>query len=130
MLQFALLPAALVFITGSMDGLGRAAAQSLIGDGHQVVLHARSADVVALAFGLARRWPQVLSNAVDPGSVRTSMGCTGAPLTSIPDSGAILGWLSAMSLPPWPPGAIGIASGKSSQPAKSWRYRIPGRTRR
>lgn len=31
---------ALVFITGSMDGLGRAAAQSLIGDGHQVVLHA------------------------------------------------------------------------------------------
>jgi NAD(P)-dependent dehydrogenase (short-subunit alcohol dehydrogenase family) len=233
---------ALVFITGSTEGLGRAATQSLIGDGHQVVLHARSADraatfadlasrsagtvvgdlssatevrsiadqvnaigrmdavihnagvyaqqsrgstpeghaathavnclapymltalierpgrliylssgqhrggegsladldwkkrpwdrarayaesklhVVALAFALARRWPQVLSNAVDPGWARTRMGGPGAPLTSIPDSGRRPGWLSAMSLPPWPPGAIGIASGKSSQPAKSW----------
>jgi NAD(P)-dependent dehydrogenase (short-subunit alcohol dehydrogenase family) len=31
-----------VFITGSTDGLGRAAAQRLIADGHEVVLHARS----------------------------------------------------------------------------------------
>src|SRR4051794_37491659 len=28
-----------IFITGSTDGLGRAAARSLIDDGHQVVLH-------------------------------------------------------------------------------------------
>ena len=35
---------AIVFITGSSDGLGRAAAQSLLDDGHQVVLHARSAN--------------------------------------------------------------------------------------
>jgi NAD(P)-dependent dehydrogenase (short-subunit alcohol dehydrogenase family) len=38
---------ATVFITGSTDGLGRAAAQSLLDDGHQVVLHARSADRAA-----------------------------------------------------------------------------------
>jgi NAD(P)-dependent dehydrogenase (short-subunit alcohol dehydrogenase family) len=31
-----------VFITGSTDGLGRAAAETLIAEGHQVVLHARS----------------------------------------------------------------------------------------
>lgn len=31
-----------IFITGSTDGLGRAAAQSLLGDGHHVVVHARS----------------------------------------------------------------------------------------
>jgi NAD(P)-dependent dehydrogenase (short-subunit alcohol dehydrogenase family) len=31
-----------VFITGSTDGLGRAAAQTLIEEGHRVVLHARS----------------------------------------------------------------------------------------
>jgi NAD(P)-dependent dehydrogenase (short-subunit alcohol dehydrogenase family) len=31
-----------VFITGSADGLGRAAAQTLLEDGHEVVVHARS----------------------------------------------------------------------------------------
>jgi NAD(P)-dependent dehydrogenase (short-subunit alcohol dehydrogenase family) len=36
--------------------------------------------VVALAFALARRWPNVLSNAVDPGWVRTQMGGPGAPV--------------------------------------------------
>jgi NAD(P)-dependent dehydrogenase (short-subunit alcohol dehydrogenase family) len=36
--------------------------------------------VVALAFALARRWPAVLSNAVDPGWVRTRMGGPSAPL--------------------------------------------------
>lgn len=36
--------------------------------------------VVALAFFLARRWPQVLSHAVDPGWVRTRMGGASAPV--------------------------------------------------
>jgi NAD(P)-dependent dehydrogenase (short-subunit alcohol dehydrogenase family) len=36
--------------------------------------------VVALAFFLARRWPEVLSNAVDPGWVRTRMGGASAPI--------------------------------------------------
>ena len=36
--------------------------------------------VVALAFFLARRWPGVLSNAVDPGWVRTRMGGASAPI--------------------------------------------------
>ena len=31
-----------VFITGSADGLGRAAAQTLLNDGHEVVVHARN----------------------------------------------------------------------------------------
>jgi hypothetical protein len=33
-----------VFITGSADGLGRAAAQTLVNDGHEVVVHARNRD--------------------------------------------------------------------------------------
>jgi NAD(P)-dependent dehydrogenase (short-subunit alcohol dehydrogenase family) len=35
--------------------------------------------VTALAFAVARRWPEVLSNAVDPGWVPTKMGGAGAP---------------------------------------------------
>jgi hypothetical protein len=42
-----------VFITGSTDGLGRAAAQSLLADGHEVVLHARSAERAAAVADLA-----------------------------------------------------------------------------
>src|SRR6201994_2452585 len=44
-----------IFITGSADGLGRAAARSLIDDGHQVVLHARSSDRAAALADLASR---------------------------------------------------------------------------
>jgi short-subunit dehydrogenase len=33
-----------VFITGSTEGLGRAAARTLIEEGHGVILHARSHD--------------------------------------------------------------------------------------
>jgi NAD(P)-dependent dehydrogenase (short-subunit alcohol dehydrogenase family) len=46
---------ALVFITGSTDGLGRAAAQSLLDQGHRLVLHARSADRAAALGVLASR---------------------------------------------------------------------------
>ena len=235
---------ALVFITGSTDGLGRAAAQSLLDQGHRVVLHARSADraaalgvlasrsegvvvgdlqspaetrsiadqvnaigrmdsvihnagiytertrgptpeghagvlavntlapylltalidrpgrlvylssglhrsgegtlgdldwtkrpwdparayaesklhVVALALALARRWPQVLSNAVDPGWVRTKMGGPVLRLTSTPDSEHRPGWPSAMSPPPWSAVATGITFGSSS-PRRKLRIR-------
>jgi NAD(P)-dependent dehydrogenase (short-subunit alcohol dehydrogenase family) len=33
-----------IFITGSADGLGRAAAQTLLEQGHEVVVHARNED--------------------------------------------------------------------------------------
>lgn len=35
--------------------------------------------VAALAFAVARHWPDVLSNVVDPGWVPTRMGGAGAP---------------------------------------------------
>lgn len=47
--------------------------------------------VVALAFAAARRWPQLLSNAVDPGWVRTKWAARGPRWTSRPDSGPRLG---------------------------------------
>jgi NAD(P)-dependent dehydrogenase (short-subunit alcohol dehydrogenase family) len=44
-----------VFITGSTDGLGRAAAGVLIDEGHDVVLHARTRERAASVAGLAPR---------------------------------------------------------------------------
>ena len=46
---------AIVFITGSTDGLGRAAAQSLLDGGYRVVLHARSKDRAHAISDLASR---------------------------------------------------------------------------
>lgn len=45
----------LIFITGSTDGLGRAAAQTLMNEGHRVVLHARSAKRAAALADLKSR---------------------------------------------------------------------------
>src|SRR3954452_21224145 len=46
-----------IFITGSSDGLGRAAARSLLRDGHEVLLHARSSE---RAHALAELAPRCL----------------------------------------------------------------------
>jgi len=44
-----------IFITGSTDGLGRAAARSLLDQGHEVVLHARSAERASALADLASK---------------------------------------------------------------------------
>src|SRR3954464_2898988 len=44
-----------IFITGSADGLGRATAQTLLDDGHEVVVHARSAERLAAVGDLVGR---------------------------------------------------------------------------
>jgi NAD(P)-dependent dehydrogenase (short-subunit alcohol dehydrogenase family) len=44
-----------VFITGSADGLGRAAAQTLLEQGHDVVVHARNTDRLAAVRDLLDR---------------------------------------------------------------------------
>ena len=62
-----------IVITGSTDGLGRAAARTLLREGHQVVLHARSRDRAAAVDDLAARSAGVvigdLSSAVETRSV-------------------------------------------------------------
>jgi NAD(P)-dependent dehydrogenase (short-subunit alcohol dehydrogenase family) len=45
-----IIPVPRIFITGSTDGLGRAAAGALMGEGHDVVLHARSRERAAAAL--------------------------------------------------------------------------------
>jgi NAD(P)-dependent dehydrogenase (short-subunit alcohol dehydrogenase family) len=72
---------AIVFITGSTDGLGRAAAQSLLDDGHQVVLHARSADRAAMTAELTSRSAGIavggLRSAVETRSVADQINAIG-----------------------------------------------------
>jgi len=48
---------------------------------------------VILAFAVARKWPDVLSNAVDPGWVATKMGGAGAPV-SIDEGARTQVWLA------------------------------------
>jgi NAD(P)-dependent dehydrogenase (short-subunit alcohol dehydrogenase family) len=72
---------AIVFITGSTDGLGRAAARSLLDDGHRVVLHARSADRAASIAGLASHSAGIvigdLRSAVETRSVADQVNAIG-----------------------------------------------------
>jgi NAD(P)-dependent dehydrogenase (short-subunit alcohol dehydrogenase family) len=44
-----------IFVTGSADGLGQAAAETLLGDGHEVIVHARSAERLATVNALIAR---------------------------------------------------------------------------
>jgi NAD(P)-dependent dehydrogenase (short-subunit alcohol dehydrogenase family) len=49
-----------VFITGSADGLGRAAAQTLLDDGHEVVVHARNSGRLTAVRDLVDRGAAVV----------------------------------------------------------------------
>src|SRR4051794_16118613 len=49
-----------VFVTGSTTGLGRAAAASLLGDGHEVVVHARNGERAAALEDVTARGAQVV----------------------------------------------------------------------
>jgi NAD(P)-dependent dehydrogenase (short-subunit alcohol dehydrogenase family) len=49
-----------VFVTGSTAGLGRAAAEELLDGGHEVVVHARSAERAAAVDDLAQRGARVV----------------------------------------------------------------------
>jgi NAD(P)-dependent dehydrogenase (short-subunit alcohol dehydrogenase family) len=49
-----------IFITGSADGLGLAAARTLLEDGHQIVIHARSTSRLAAVRDLLERGAEVV----------------------------------------------------------------------
>jgi NAD(P)-dependent dehydrogenase (short-subunit alcohol dehydrogenase family) len=77
--------------------------------------------VVALAFAVARRWPEVRSNAVDPGWARSRMGGPSAPV-DVDTGQRTQSWLATSS----EPAALVSASywhricGRSSRRAKRW----------
>jgi len=83
-------PARLVYLTSGLQEQGRPDLDDLQGErrpwaGMQAYSDSKLYDVV-LAFAVARRWPGVVSNAVDPGWIRTRMG--GPNATDPPADGA------------------------------------------
>jgi len=70
-----------VFITGSTDGLGFAAARALIEDGHEVVLHARSRERAVALADLGKRSLGIvlgdLSSSVDTHQVAEQVNAIG-----------------------------------------------------
>ena len=76
-------PTRLVYLTSGLQAQGEPDLDDLQRerrrwDGMQAYCDSKLYDVV-LAFAVARLWPDVISNAVDPGWIRTSMGGPGAP---------------------------------------------------
>ena len=76
-------PDRLVYLSSGMHRGGRLDLDDLAWrrrrwSGSQAYSDSKLADTL-LAFGVARRWPSVRSNAVDPGWVPTRMGGPGAP---------------------------------------------------
>jgi NAD(P)-dependent dehydrogenase (short-subunit alcohol dehydrogenase family) len=60
-----------MFITGSAGGLGRAAAQTLLSSGHQVIVHARSAERLPAVDDLIDRGASaVVGDLADPNQTR------------------------------------------------------------
>src|ERR1051325_11300924 len=81
-----------VFITGSTDGLGRAAARALIDDGHEVVLHARSQERASAFDDLASRSAGVavgdLASAVETRRIADQVNAIGRMDAVIHNAGA------------------------------------------
>jgi NAD(P)-dependent dehydrogenase (short-subunit alcohol dehydrogenase family) len=76
-------PARLVYLTSGLESQGVLDLADLQyerkrWDGMQAYSDSKLCDVV-LAFAVARHWPGVICNAVDPGWIKTRMGGPGAP---------------------------------------------------
>lgn len=84
-----------VFITGSADGLGRAAARTLLEDGHKVVIHARSTNRHSAVRDLLERGADAvvgnLSDLEETRSVATQVNRLGSMHAVIHNAGVIRG---------------------------------------
>jgi NAD(P)-dependent dehydrogenase (short-subunit alcohol dehydrogenase family) len=90
-------PARLIYLTSGLESQGRAVLDDLQWDrrpwhGMQAYSDSKLHDVL-LAFAVARRWPQVLSNAVDPGWIRTKLGGPNAT-DDLPEGADTAVWLA------------------------------------
>jgi NAD(P)-dependent dehydrogenase (short-subunit alcohol dehydrogenase family) len=91
-------PARLVYTSSGLHRQGDPTLQDLAWkqrswNGFQAYSDSKFHDVI-LAFAVARRWPNVFSNAVEPGWVATKMGGAGAP-DSLEEGPKTQVWLAA-----------------------------------
>ncbi|MGE5401698.1 MAG: SDR family NAD(P)-dependent oxidoreductase [Ignavibacteriales bacterium] len=72
-------PKRLIYLTSGMHLHGHSKLENFKGDISNITYSDSKLHVVMLCMAVARRWPDVYSNAVDPGWVPTNMGGPGAP---------------------------------------------------
>jgi NAD(P)-dependent dehydrogenase (short-subunit alcohol dehydrogenase family) len=84
-----------IFITGSTDGLGLAAARTLLAEGHEVVLHARSKERAVAVGGFSARTAGLvigdLSSAEDTRSIAGQVNALGRMDAIIHNAGVYFG---------------------------------------
>ncbi|HEY8473112.1 MAG TPA: SDR family NAD(P)-dependent oxidoreductase [Natronosporangium sp.] len=102
-------PARLIYLTSGLAAMGRADLDDLQYErkpwnGMQAYSDSKLYDIL-LAFAVARRWPQVMSNAVDPGWIKTRMGGPNAP-DDLPEGAETQVWLATSDEP------AAVASGR------------------
>jgi NAD(P)-dependent dehydrogenase (short-subunit alcohol dehydrogenase family) len=96
------LPARLVYLTSGLEAAGRVNLDDLQWDkrpwqGMQAYSDSKLHDVL-LAFAVARRYPHVRSNAVDPGWIKTKLGGAGAT-DELPVGASTQVWLASSGEP-------------------------------
>jgi NAD(P)-dependent dehydrogenase (short-subunit alcohol dehydrogenase family) len=96
------LPSRLVYLSSGLESAGRVNLADLQWEdrpwsGMQAYCDSKLYDIM-LALAVARRYPQVVANAVDPGWVRTKMGGPGAS-DSIPEGADTPVWLATSDEP-------------------------------
>jgi NAD(P)-dependent dehydrogenase (short-subunit alcohol dehydrogenase family) len=72
-------PSRLIYLSSDMHLQGRSKLESFRSDISRITYSDSKLHVLMLCKAVARRWPQVYANAVDPGWVPTKMGGRGAP---------------------------------------------------
>lgn len=91
-------PGRLIYLSSDMHLQGRGGLEGLTGDLEKDARRTSYSDsklyVVMLCLAVARRWPAVYANAVDPGWVPTKMGGRGAP-DDLQEGYATQVWLAA-----------------------------------
>jgi NAD(P)-dependent dehydrogenase (short-subunit alcohol dehydrogenase family) len=72
-------PKRLIYLSSGMHLSGKLNLENLAGNTNRINYSDSKLQVVTLSMAVARRWPEVYSNSVDPGWVPTKMGGRGAP---------------------------------------------------